>query len=110
MADKIRLILDEFEVNNMSKADEKIDSGNISVRGGRLEGTVVSAKTKNTAIVERAETKYYSKYRRYAKSRSRIPVHVPNGMKINVGDKVILGETRKISKTKSWMIIEIVGA
>ncbi len=79
-----------------------------AVRGGVAVGTVVSAKTKQTAIIERDSTKFLSKYKRYAKVKSRLAVHVPTGMTVKVGDLVKVGETRRISKTKSWVVLEIV--
>ncbi len=82
------------------------DSG-IRVRGGLLTGTVVSAKSKKTVIVERDATKYISKYKRYAKGRSKIAVHNPENMNAKKGDTVRIGETRKLSKTKSWIVIKI---
>lgn len=92
------------------KKTDSIDFGGLRIRGGRLEGKIVSAKAKNTAIVERDITRYFTKYKRYARERSHIAAHIPPGLEVNVGDKVILGETRKISKTKSWVIIKVIGA
>ncbi|MCK4319513.1 30S ribosomal protein S17 [Candidatus Micrarchaeota archaeon] len=82
------------------------DSG-IRVRGGLLTGKVVSAKSKKTVIVERDATKYISKYKRYAKGRSKIAAHNPENMNAKKGDIVRIGETRKLSKTKSWIVIKI---
>ena len=92
------------------KKTDNVDYGDLRIRGGRLEGRIVSAKAKNTAIVERDITRYFSKYKRYARERSHIAAHIPSGLEVNIGDKVVLGETRKISKTKSWVIIKVIGA
>ena len=90
--------------------DTRQKSEGLSIRSGRLEGVVVSTKTKKTAIVQRHTTKYISKYGRYAKVKLRIAAHVPDGITVNVGDYVVLGETRKISKTKAWAVIDVKGA
>lgn len=95
-------------------AEEKCDDqkcwkhGDTKVRGERLEGTVVSTKAKNTAVVERAITKKLNKYQRWAKERSRISAHNPTCINAEAGDYVVLGETRKLSKTKAWTVLEIV--
>lgn len=80
----------------------------IKVRGERLIGRVVSTKGKNTAVVERAITKKLTKYQRWAKERSRISAHNPPCLDADVGDMVIIGETRKLSKTKAWTVLEVV--
>lgn len=82
---------------------------NLSLRGNQLEGVVVSTKPKRTAIIEVNFVKFVPKYERYERRKSRIPVHLPSCMQINVGDKVRVSECRKISKTKSWVVIEKLG-
>ena len=79
----------------------------LKVRGGRLTGKVVSTKGKNTAIVSRDMIKFFPKYQRRAKERSHIAAHHPACMKVAVGDLVLIGETRKISKTKAWTVLEV---
>lgn len=79
----------------------------VSVRGAIKEGTVVSAKAKNTAIVQRDYFIFNNKYKRKIRRRSRIPCH--NGLNAQVGDRVIIGETRRLSKTKSWIILKVLG-
>ena len=88
---------------------EKIKNIGISYRGRTFVGTVISTKMQKTAVVEWASQKFVSKYERYASDRSRVKVHIPENMKINDGDIVKIAETRKISKTKSFVIVEKVG-
>ncbi|MGB9732772.1 MAG: 30S ribosomal protein S17 [Candidatus Micrarchaeia archaeon] len=82
--------------------------GNIKVRGAQIIGTVVSNKGKKTVIVEREYTKYIYKYERSLRKRSRIPAHNPECINAQVGDIVKIGETRRISKTKSFVVTEVV--
>lgn len=82
--------------------------GTIRVRGGVLIGKVVSAKMKNTVVVERDTTKYFSKYKRWAKERSRILAHNSDCIGARLGDIVKIGETRKISKRKAWAVIDVI--
>ena len=78
----------------------------IKVRGNILEGIVVSTKPKNTAIVQREYLKFVPKYERYERRRTKINAHLPAEIEVKVGDKVRIGETRKLSKTKSFIVIE----
>ena len=82
--------------------------GNVKVRGQSLIGTVVSTKAKKTAIVERPRFIYLKKYKRYAKTRSRYAAHNPSCINAQVGDKVKIGECRKLSRTKTWTVTEII--
>lgn len=82
--------------------------GDVKVRGQVLTGTVVSAKAKRTAIVERPRIIYFPKYKRYARTRSRLAAHNPPCINAKVGDTVKVGECRKLSRTKTWTITEII--
>lgn len=83
--------------------------GTLSVRGQVIEGTVVSAKAKNTVIVLREYYHYVPKYRRYERRRSRIPAHRPPCLDVKEGDRVRIAECRPISKTVSFVVIEKLG-
>ncbi|MBD3398522.1 30S ribosomal protein S17 [Candidatus Micrarchaeota archaeon] len=80
----------------------------ISSRGARIVGRVVSDKNKKTVVVERDLMKKISKYKRMARERSRVQAHNPDEIEAKVGDIVRIGETRKISKTKSWIVLEVI--
>ncbi|PIU21101.1 MAG: 30S ribosomal protein S17 [Candidatus Diapherotrites archaeon CG08_land_8_20_14_0_20_34_12] len=83
--------------------------GNVSVRGNVFRVTVISAKVPKNAIVTRSLAKYVKKFERYKKMRSRLNVHNPLCINAKVGDIVEIGETRKLSKTKNFVITKIVG-
>jgi len=78
-----------------------------SVRGAVLTGLVVSAKAPKTVTVERIITKYVPKYERYKKTKSKVKAHNPESINAKEGDMVVIGETRKISKTKNFVVLEI---
>ncbi|MFA6268660.1 MAG: 30S ribosomal protein S17 [archaeon] len=80
---------------------------NYPIRGNIFEGKVISAKANKTVTVERELIHYLAKYERYKKIRSRIKAHNPTSINAKEGDWVKLGETRRISKTKSFVIIEV---
>ncbi|MEM0480769.1 MAG: 30S ribosomal protein S17 [Candidatus Aenigmatarchaeota archaeon] len=79
--------------------------GHIKVRGKLFVGTVISKKASKTITIERPYVQYVPKYERYMRKRSKIKAHLPDCIEVNVGDKVLIGETRPISKTKSFVVI-----
>ena len=82
--------------------------GALSTRGAKLSGKVVSARAKKTAIVEIDYTRYIYKYERYLRKRSRIPAYNPECIGAKEGDIVNIEETRRLSKTKSFVVTGIV--
>jgi len=87
---------------------QKGSAKSFSVRGAVLTGKVISAKAPKTVTVERIITKYVPKYERYKKIKVKVKAHNPEGISAREGDVVRVGETRKISKTKSFVVLEIV--
>lgn len=78
------------------------------IRGNIFEGKVTSAKANKTVTVERMISQYIQKYERYRKVRSKIKAHNPSNINAKEGDIVKVGETRKISKTKNFVVMEII--
>jgi small subunit ribosomal protein S17 len=83
--------------------------GDVKVRGTTIEGVVVSDKPKNTVIVEREYIYFIPKYERYERRTTRISAHKPPCTAVKTGDRVKIGECRPISKTKSFVVIEVLG-
>ena len=82
--------------------------GAISTRGHTKRGIVVSDRSKKTVVIELDTLDYFPKYRRSARSKSRIHVHNPDEIGAKLGDEVEAAECRKISKTKAWVVTKIV--
>jgi small subunit ribosomal protein S17 len=82
--------------------------GKIKVRGNIFSGKVVSSKSNKTVIIEMTLTKKIPKYERYKKIRSKIAAHNPECINAKENDFVKIGETRKISKTKSFVVLEVI--
>ncbi|MBZ9578424.1 30S ribosomal protein S17 [Patescibacteria group bacterium] len=70
----------------------------------RLKGIVVSDKMEKTVVVEVERIKEHPKYKRRYKAHKRYKAHDESG-KYKVGDKVIIEESRPISKEKKWRVI-----
>ena len=79
----------------------------LSLRGRTFVGTVIKVNVHKTAKVEWSRPFYIEKYERYTKRRTRLNVHKPDGINVKVGDTVKIMETRPISKTKNFVIIEV---
>lgn len=80
--------------------------GKISIRGKILTGKVVSARAFKTVVVERELLHYIPKYERYERRKSRIYAHNPECINAKEGDVVKIGECRKLSKLKAFVVIE----
>ncbi|MFP4118859.1 MAG: 30S ribosomal protein S17 [Candidatus Woesearchaeota archaeon] len=80
----------------------------ISVRGKTFVGTVVSDKMNNTVLVEWERRVPIRKFERYEKRRSRVPAHNPDEIDAKEGDVVRIKETKPLSKTKNFIVTEIV--
>ena len=70
----------------------------------KLEGVVVSDRMQKTAVVLVTRLKKYPKYKKYYKVSKKFKAHdEENAYKI--GDKVVIQETRPLSKDKRWKIL-----
>lgn len=70
-------------------------TGNVSIRGRILSGTVVSTKMERTIIVRRDYLHYVKKYNRYEKRHKNVAAHCsPAFIGIQSGDVVTIGECR----------------
>ena len=83
--------------------------GNVKVRGATFIGKVISAKPTRTVTVERTLIEYVPKFERYKKKRSRIHAHNPDFVNAKDCYTVLIGETRKLSKTKSFVVLKVLG-
>lgn len=70
----------------------------------KLEGVVVSAKMQKTRVVEVTRLAKHPKYLKYSKLSQRFKAHDEEN-KYAVGDRVVIEETRPLSKEKRWVII-----
>lgn len=82
--------------------------GALKTRGTHLSGVVVSDKAKKTAIVRVDYTVYTPKFERYLRKRSRIAAYNPECINAKSGDLVNIAETRRLSKTKSFVITDVI--
>ncbi len=72
----------------------------------RLSGIVVSDKMEKTVVVAVVTLKKHPKYRKRYKSVKRYKAHDEKN-ECKIGDKVIIEETRPLSRDKKWKVIKI---
>jgi small subunit ribosomal protein S17 len=70
------------------------------------EGLVISDKMEKTAVVAVIERVRHAKYDKFVLRTKKLYAHDENN-DANVGDKVRVMETRPLSKSKNWRIVEI---
>ena len=70
-----------------------------------LQGIVVSDKMQKTVVVEVETIKEHPKYKRKYKTHKKYKAHDQN-QEYHVGDKVLIEETKPISKDKTWIVIK----
>ena len=88
-------------------AESEIES-EYPVRGGTFVGRVVSNKMDKSATVRWEYAEKVPKFERYERRNTKISVHVPEQVELEEGNRVKVGETRPISKTKSHVVLEVV--
>lgn len=81
--------------------------GHLSVRGKLFEGKVVSAKAKNTIVLQKESPLYFSKFKRYARSKNTIHAYKPSCIELEEGDSVLTAECRPVSKSVSFVVVEV---
>ena len=100
---------------NLSPAKEEVDeneknnpfNGSLSIRGKIFEGTVIDAKAKGTIVIQKESPIYFKKFKRYGRSKNKIHAHVPSNISVQEGDHVIAAECRPISKSVSFVVVEV---
>ncbi len=70
----------------------------------QLKGVVVSDKMVKTIVVAVAQIKTHPKYLKQYKVTKKFKAHDEN-RQFHVGDKVTIAETRPLSKTKRWVVV-----
>jgi len=82
-------------------------NGSLSIRGKIFEGVVINAKAKGTVVIERESLIDFTKFKRFGRSKNKIHAHVPSNLDVQEGDYVIAAECRPISKSVSFVVVEV---
>ncbi len=79
--------------------------GDLNVKKELLKGKVIKKDVNHTATIEWFRSFYIPKYERYEVRKSRMKVHNPACLDINIGERVLVARSRPLSKTKNHIII-----
>ena len=69
-------------------------------------GVVVSNKMQKTVVVAVENITQHGMYQKYIRRTSKFLAHANDPL--NVGDRVVIEETRPLSKRKHWAVKEVV--
>lgn len=70
-----------------------------------LSGVIVSDRMQKTVVVAVSRLVKHPKYKKYYKVTKKYKAHDEKG-EYHTGDKVVIQETRPLSKEKRWIVIE----
>jgi small subunit ribosomal protein S17 len=80
----------------------------LKLHGKEFVGTVISDRATKTVTVEWERRRLIAKYERYEKRYSRVYAHNPITINAKMGDTVRIQETRPLSKTKNFVVVEVI--
>lgn len=89
---------------------EAAEAGEQSVERGyrkSMRGIVVSDKMDKTIVVEVEDRKKHALYGKVLRTTKRVKAHDEENT-AGIGDRVRIAETRPLSATKHWRLVEIV--
>jgi len=98
----------ELKIPDRKCTDEKCPfHGNLKIHGRVFVGEVISDKMHRTVSVQWKRKKIFRKYDRSAVFTSTIKAHNPDCIDAKEGDIVKIAETRPLSKTKNFVVLEV---
>jgi small subunit ribosomal protein S17 len=71
-----------------------------------LQGVVVKNAMNKSIVVETSRRVQHPKYKKYLNKRARYNAHDESNI-CQIGDQVVLEESRPLSKTKRWRVKEV---
>jgi small subunit ribosomal protein S17 len=90
----------------MSETTEATEAARTSHRKVR-EGLVVSDKMQKTVVVEVEDRVKHPLYGKVLRRTTKLKAHDDTDQ-VGVGDRVLIMETRPMSATKRWRIVEVI--
>ena len=90
-------------------ADKKVETSAADARGYRKtrRGYVVSDKMNKTIVVEVEDRVMHPLYKKVIRRSNKVKAHDETNS-AGIGDLVVISETRPLSATKNWRLVEIV--
>jgi small subunit ribosomal protein S17 len=82
--------------------------GSLSLRGRIFTGEIISDKAEKTVVVRWDYTHFIPKYEVYERRHTKVVAYNPECINAKIGDIVKIAECRPLSKTKTFVVIEMV--
>merc|ERR1711990_395874 len=83
-------------------------TGNVSIRGRILTGTIATMKMARTITIRRDYLHYIKKYNRYEKRHKKLSAHMsPAFLDVQLGDQATVGQCRPLSKTVRFNVLKV---
>jgi small subunit ribosomal protein S17 len=92
---KVETAVENAAVNTNERNDRKM-----------RQGLVISNKMDKTIVVELIHLKQHTRYKKVMRVKTKVKAHDEQNS-AGVGDRVSLMETRPLSATKRWRLVEI---
>lgn len=70
------------------------------------QGVVISTRMQKTVVVAVERMVMYPKYKKYIRLRNKVKAH-DEGNQCQIGDRVLIKETRPLSRDKRWRVSRI---
>ncbi len=70
-------------------------------------GTVVSNKMDKTVVVSVERLIHHHQYRKFVRRRNKFKAHDAQNA-CQIGDRVLIEESRPLSKDKRWVVVEVI--
>jgi small subunit ribosomal protein S17 len=85
-----------------------IEASRSTGRRKQRKGIVVSDKMDKSVVVAVMRVRRHPLYKKTVRSTKKYLAHSPQN-DIHVGDRVLIEETRPLSKHKHWRVVEVLG-
>jgi small subunit ribosomal protein S17 len=72
----------------------------------QVVGTIISNKMERTVVVQVERLVKHPLYKKYVRRRNKFMAH-DTGNECQIGDRVLITESRPLSKTKRWRVSRI---
>jgi small subunit ribosomal protein S17 len=73
----------------------------------KMTGVVIKDKMDKTVVIEVEKFLKHPKYHKYLKTKKRYKAHDEKS-ECNIGDRVLIVESRPLSKEKRWVVKEVI--
>src|SRR3989337_1214283 len=92
--------------NPMKLRETRRDLARVETILKERQGVVISNRMQKTVVVAVERTVMHPKYKKYIRVRNKMKAH-DEGKQCQIGDRVLIEETRPLSRDKRWRVSRI---